>query len=373
MKGIVLSVAAVLLASFLGAGALLLAHFDEPSNQIGEYQVRLNSLKVNQFDDGFLADIRPDLFIKTFTQAETHVGEVAAFGEFTDTPVGHVVGIGKLIYWHLDCPDSEKLQLIVDVADRDGGDFAPILKAALALGVGVLAKTQPGAGQAADMAGQALIKLIDAELSASDQFPQFSSDGFTIADDAGTIPRSQSAVGGIGMTGQYEFSTTFSYITRNRKCTDANLHKLQIEIAERDPEVRAIKERLANQAIQSGKATSQRAAQEGLTEPTAKLNYALGELDLREFLVERKENALEISLDSRLDEFAVLYMFGAAATAFVDTPVRGITVLLHDSRYRTGRSVISRFMNVPQERIGSGEFVLNLLRDIVVEDVPTPT
>src|SRR6185436_1734770 len=125
-------------------------HKDQESERIGEYRVVLNSVKVLQFQDnqGIFSEDRPDLFIRTFTQAETHVGQTAAFGEFTDVPVGNVQGIGKLIYWHLDCPPSEKLQFIVDVADRDDVGFASILNAALQACSGILASHQPAAGPA---------------------------------------------------------------------------------------------------------------------------------------------------------------------------------------------------------------------------------
>ena len=111
-----------LLLSFvilIGWAARLEAHLDNPDAKVGEYRVTLNSVTIKAFSSGgIFGDINPDVIIKTFTQAGTHEGQTALFGPFDYVGYGTTfpqdIGIGKLIYWHVDCTPSENLQLILD-------------------------------------------------------------------------------------------------------------------------------------------------------------------------------------------------------------------------------------------------------------------
>jgi hypothetical protein len=350
------------------------AHEDEDSTKIGEYRVVLNSIKVLSFDDNGplgIEEAAPDLFIKTFTQAETHVGQTAAFGEFTDTPVGNVVGIGKLIYWHLDCPDSEELQLIVDVGDRDDGGFAEVLAVALRVGQGILTTEQPQAAPAINAALQEILKAIDAELKADDQFPQFSSGGFTIDDNAGTLVK-QSAVGGIGMTGQYEFSATFTYRERNQTCTAKHIFELQKKLVDFDSEVKVIKERLVNGPLESGKKVVQRAVKEGLDSGHPRLDYALAEGEVGDFLTQVKGSTVVVNLENNVDEIPAFYIIGAAAQAFRNLSEDTIRVEMPNSVYQANKAAVITFLDVSERKIGTGDFIHDLLQHITVQDVLAP-
>lgn len=348
------------------------AHTGPLSNRIGEYRVVLNWVKVLSFaDNAFIfPEPNPDLFIRTFSQAETHVGQIAAFGEFTDTRVGAQKDIGRLVYWHLDCAPSEKLRLTVDVGDRDNGEFATVLAAALKAGGGIVAQQQPAAAPVVNAAVQELIGAIDAELKADDQFPPFSSgDGFTIPDNAGTLVR-QSGIGGVGMTGQFEFSATHEYVERRRRCTDNSLFELQKLIVSNDAEVRSIKESLVRMALESGKKAAGRAVREGFTDPFDQLRYAVGEADLGAFSVVNlaQLRKVRVELSRRADEFTRLYILGAAATAFALTDKLELDVADSDSKTEAHKSAVLSFLAVPAGDIGSGKFISALLAQMTVID-----
>lgn len=360
--------AAITAAALLCLGTVILpAHTGPLSNRIGEYRVVLNWVKVLSFSDG---DPNPDLFIKTFSQAETHVGQIAAFGEFADERVGAQVNIGRLIYWHLDCAPSEKLRLTVDVGDRDNGDFAAVLAAALKAGGGIVAQQQPAAAPVVNAAVQELIGAIDAELKADDQFPQFSSgDGFTIPDNAGTLVR-QSGIGGVGMTGQFEFSATHEYVERRTRCTDNSVFELQKLIVTNDSEVRTIKESVVRMALESGRKATGRAAREGLTDPFDQLRYAVEEADLGPFSIVNlaQLRKVRVVLDRDTDEFTRLYILGAAATAFAPTDKVELDVADSKSKTEADKSAVLEFLAVSAADIGSGKFIQALLAEMAVID-----
>jgi hypothetical protein len=353
--------------------ALLPAHSGPPSNRIGEYRVVLNWIRVLSFaDNAFIfSEPNPDLFIRTFSQAETHVGQIAAFGEFADTRVGTQTNIGRLIYWHLDCAPSEKLRLTVDVGDRDNGAFAAILAAALKAGGGIVAQQQPTAAPVVNAAVQELIGAIDAELKADDQFPQFSSgDGFTILDNAGTLVR-QSGIGGVGMTGQYEFSATHEYVERRTRCTDRSIFELQKLIVDNDAEVRAIKERVVKMALESGKKATGRAVLEGLSDPFDQLRYAVGEAEVGMFSIVNvvRFRKVRVELVNDADEFTRFYIIGAAAQAFTGTDTQEIDVVDSHSKTEAEKAAVLSFLDVPAEDVGSGKFISGLLAKVAVLDI----
>ncbi len=368
---------AIAVSAALTAAALLYAvveiapaHTGPLSGRIGEYRVVLNWVKVLSFaDNAFIfPEPNPDLFIRTFSQAETHVGQIAAFGEFTDTRVGAQTNIGRLIYWHLDCAPSEKLRLTMDVGDRDDGEFAAVLAALLKAGGGIVAQQQPAAAPVVNAAVQELIGAIDAELKADDQFPQFSSgDGFTIPDNAGTLVR-QSGAGGVGMTGQFEFSATHEYTERRIRCTDKSIFELQKLIVANDSEVRSIKESVVRMALESGKKATGRAVLEGLTDSFDQLRYAVGEAGLGPFSIVNlpQLRKVRVELDGEVEEFTRLYILGAAATAFASSDKVELDVMDSRSKTEADKSAVLTFLAVPAGDIGSGKFIQALLANMAV-------
>lgn len=234
-------VAAVWLgATCIGADAQI-THLDcnNPPCTIGEYRVTLNWIKIKAFDPGFLGDVNPDVIIKTFVQAETHGGETSLFGPYPDTPVGNTIGIGKLIYWHLDCTPSENLAVILDVYDQDG-DLGPVVGALLAVGAGIVASECPEFGAAANAVAGKVADAINAELAKEGRFPQWSSSGFTFGDNSGTW----TLFFGNGPTRDFEASITFQYIVHPEACTVENINTLTTSLKASDPAIAEFLKRL---------------------------------------------------------------------------------------------------------------------------------
>ena len=232
-------------------------HWDGPADQIGEYRVTINSLKPTDFDDnaplGIGEEANPDIEIHTFTQAETHEGMEWVSKVFEDAPVGNVIGLGDLIYWHLDCPDSEDLQLIVDVLDLD--EFpAKLLQKALEAAEGA------GLNGRIVAAGSALIPLIAEMVKGNDRFGQWSSGGFTIGDDSGThnISAGAPAPGTFGEpvgldAGSYDFSFTAQYTEHDLDCTPCNIIETAKTISQTEAAIKEVADRLVGEAAKQGK------------------------------------------------------------------------------------------------------------------------
>lgn len=232
-------------------------HWDGPAAQIGEYRVTINSLKPTAFDDnapfGIFEEANPDIEIHTFTQAETHEGMEWVSKLFEDAPVGNVIGLGDLIYWHLDCPDSEDLQLIVDVLDLDEFPAKELQKALeAAAGAGLNGRIVS--------AGSALIPLIAAMVKGNDRFGQWASNGFSIGDDSGTHDISPAAPGPgtfgqpVGLDeGSYEFSFTAEYTTHDLACTPCNIIETAKTIAQTDAVIKEVADKLIGEPAKQGK------------------------------------------------------------------------------------------------------------------------
>lgn len=219
------------------------AHLD-PGTKIGEYRVTLNWVRVDTFAAGFLGDPTPDVFLRTFTQAATHDGQTAVFGVFNDLPVGTKKGIGRLIYWHLDCKPSENLQLIVDMGDVDGG-LGPLVNGLLSAGAGIVALKEPLLGGAANAAADYLSMAIDEELSSMGAFPQWATAGFTKGDNSGEWIMSFANAGALPRS--FSFSVTFQYVPHDEyPCTVDGRSRASDDIRRSDEAVQDLFRRLGD-------------------------------------------------------------------------------------------------------------------------------
>lgn len=232
-------------------------HPGPPANAIGEYRVSIDSLKPIAFDDnapfGILEEANPDIEIHTATKAQSHDGMDWVSKLFEDAPVGNVIGLSDLIYWHLDCPPSEDLQLIVDVLDLDefpAKDLQKALEAAEAAGLN---------GRIVS-AGSALLPLIAAMVKGNDRLEQWASNGFSIGDNSGTHNISPAAPGPgtfgqpVGLDeGSYEFTFTAEYTTHDLACTPCNLIETAETIAKTDAKIREVANKLVGEPAKQGK------------------------------------------------------------------------------------------------------------------------
>jgi hypothetical protein len=233
-------------------GGLADAHDDGPAPKVGEYRVTLNSVTIKAFSAGFLGDPNPDVIIKTFTQAETHDGQVALFGPYPDVGAGtvfpQVIPVGKLIYWHVDCVPSEDLQLVLDLYDQDGG-LGDLVKKIIERGQGIVTSKNPALGAAAGAAADALTAAITAELNKEGRFPQWASGSiagattpFSFGDNSGTW---NLRLGG-SPSRNFTASVTFQYLERNVVCDAAGITSVINTIKNGDNAVKDLFRRLGD-------------------------------------------------------------------------------------------------------------------------------
>jgi hypothetical protein len=152
------------------------------------------------------------LFIHTYTRAATHVpGVDAAF--VIEAKPGHLTGIDRQIYFHIDCQPGEPLDLIVDVGIMPRRLSEPL--AGLLQGGGGIVDLEdparpnivfPGAPHSQARIGSA----IDHELAQMVELPQTHlTPGFSIAPNAGLITGGPSIVP--AGKANYQFHATFQY------------------------------------------------------------------------------------------------------------------------------------------------------------------
>lgn len=322
----------VVIALLLCASGATGAHEDEVSTQIGEYRVTLNSVKPSAFDDnaplGIGEEATPDVEVHTFTQAETHDGIDYVSQEFVDAPVGNVIGIGDLIYWHLDCTPSQDLQMIVDVLDIDPPfppkELTDFLKSAQATGTkGSIIS-----------ASSALLPLIGQLVNGNDRFRQWASNGFSIPDhhDTFNISLANPGPGAFGEPvgldeGDYEFGFTPRYREIEKNCTSKNLIETATEIASTEAAIKKVVDQLIGQPTRRGKDAVEepKPAPKGILE---RLYRATDHFPFRIDATVGPSDTLTLQLPPELsglisDRF---YLLGAAANA-----IRRGTVVMIDA------------------------------------------
>ena len=137
-----------------------------PHDQIGEYRVTLDYFKIKESSGFLFIDTRPDIIIQMYVQARTHVpGITSLVGQYEDVSVpSNEIGVGKLIYWHLDCVTSEGVDLTIDVYDNDDG-LGAFIKELLKEGGGMVGLKNPSttgaSGKIAETIGEEIRKILD--------------------------------------------------------------------------------------------------------------------------------------------------------------------------------------------------------------------
>jgi hypothetical protein len=170
MRGIApLSYSALVLTARLSLAAtqFLFAHEDMPGVPLGEYRVTLSNVKV--FDEegakeehGLDGSGTPELLIHTFTEAATHSPGVHYFRNFGSQELPATLNIGDLIYYHVDCIESENLRMFIEVIDEDTG-LGELTQKLIELGKKIVPPTEPEIKAALDIAG-GLLEVFEDEL-----------------------------------------------------------------------------------------------------------------------------------------------------------------------------------------------------------------
>jgi len=234
----------------LSPAQLAFPHDDGPAPKVGEYRVVLDSITVKAFAANG-GDVNPDLIIKTFTQAQTHDGQVALFGPYPDFGAGtnwpQDLGIGKLIYWHVDCVPPENLQLIIDLYDQDGG-LGDLVKKILQTGQGIINTKNPAFGAAAGATADAMSAAVSGELDKEGRFPQWTSSRIA---GAGS-PFNMNANGGYTLSFKgspsrnFNAHVTFQYIQRDVTCDAAGITSVINTVRGSDAAVQDLFNRLSD-------------------------------------------------------------------------------------------------------------------------------